>query len=552
MSAFEIRTDRVLGAGPFREIGQPRVVATHPDGEVIVVAGALVRPQWQGRDVSGRSRPHSGWYPAAVYRSGDLACVTHFTTRWPANTIAFHPTLPLVAIGTGAYDGGWAYEGELLLLNLSTGTTVSVLTYPREVRQVTWGNPQTLDLVLAIPCDEDEQRFGTTSLACSIQRDDWDRATTAMLRMPYGETPVPDGPRTDLALAATIIERLCRQRGLNWKVRRGVWAVDSLPDGRIIAALEGVRLESWSPAAEEPLWRLPTDGAGCQVNVLPDGRTALAVTQTARRFEDRRWTIDPSVVAQVDLDTGAVETIHEPAWPAIVVSRADGWWALRGTEHTGQATPEEITLRSPDGAPAATVSLGRYDLFNHFFDIRYAPDLPFLQGRADKPWQDKWVVAVDVPEGSVRRLFPLEWDASRAGHLFGGCGAYLDDRSGPALVHTGAVHDGAGLLPGKAFVVRRAYPTGELQWVFTADHQATALDADGDFVYVTFNSGELVLLRAEDGAVQARQELRVNGHRVVPLSLVRLSPGRLAIGTLDGRVLVCSLAASPDLASDQE
>ncbi|MEK8107491.1 hypothetical protein NKG94_24480 [Micromonospora sp. M12] len=103
---------------------------------------------------------------------------------------------------------------------------------------------------------------------------------------------------------------------------------------------------------------------------------------------------------------------------------------------------------------------------------------------------------------------------------------------------------------GNAFVVRRAYPTGELQWIFTADHQATALDADSDFVYVTFNSGELVLLGTEDGAVHARQELRVNGHRVVPLSLVRLGPDRLAIGTLDGRVLVCSLTASPDLASD--
>jgi hypothetical protein len=67
-----------------------------------------------------------------------------------------------------------------------------------------------------------------------------------------------------------------------------------------------------------------------------------------------------------------------------------------------------------------------------------------------------------------------------------------------------------------------------------------------------WNGRSVVLLRAEDGAVHARQELRVNGHRVVPLSLVRLSPDRLAIGTLDGRVLVCSLAALPDLASNQE
>lgn len=552
MSAFEIQTDRVLGAGPFREIGQPRVVGIHPGGEVIVVAGAFIRPQWHGHDVSSRSRPRAGWYPVAVYRSGDLTCVTHFTTRWPANTIAFHPTLPLVVIGTGAYDGGWAYEGELLLLNVNTGAAVSVLAHPREVRQAAWSDPQTLDLVLAIPCDEDEQRFGTTSLTCSIRRDDWDRATAAMLRMPYGETPVPEGPRTDLALAATTIERLCHQRELSWTARRSVWAVDALPDGRIIAALEGVRLECWSPASEEPLWRLPSDGTGCQVNVLPKGRTALAVTQTARRFEDRRWTIGPSIVAQVDLDTGAVETIHEPAWPAVVVSRADGWWALRGTEHIGQATAEEITIRSPDGAPAVTVNLGRYDLFNHFFDIRYAPDLLFLQGRADKPWQDKWVVAVDAPKGSVRRLFPLEWDASRAGHLFGGCGAYLDDRAGSAIVHTGAVHNGAGLLPGNAFVVRRSYPTGRLQWVHTADYQATALDADADFVYVTFNTGELVVLRVDDGVVHARQELRVDGHRIVPLSLVRLEPGRLAIGTLDGRIVVCSFAAEPELAANHE
>ncbi len=175
--------------------------------------------------------------------------------------------------------------------------------------------------------------------------------------------------------------------------------------------------------------------------------------------------------------------------------------------------------------------------------IRYAPDLLFLQGEEPQPWKDKWVVSAEVPAGTVRRLFPLEWDESRGAHLFGGCGAYVDDRIGPALVHTGAVHDGAGMLRGNAFVIRRTYPAGEPRWVFPADHQATALDAGDGLVYITFNSGELVILHAEDGNVHRRQDLRVNGHVVVPLSLARLGPGRLAIGTLDGRVLACSLAA---------
>jgi hypothetical protein len=543
VNALEARVDRVLGTGPFCEIGRPRVTASSPQDDLIAIGGALVWPQWHGWDVSARSRPNPGWHPTAVYRSDDLTCLFHLTTRWPANALAFHPTLPLLAIGTGAYDGGWSYKGELLLLDLSTGATVSLLAYPREVRQLTWQDPETLALVLAVPCDEDEERFGITSLACTIRHDDWNRATAGMLRMPYGEEPYMDESRTDPALAAAVIERLCMERGLAWTPRRAVWAVQALSDGRIIAALEGIALECWTPTSEGRAWQVPTDGTGCQVTTRTDGRTALALTQTPRTFHSGRWASEPSVVVEVDLDDGTVRETHQAAFPAIVVSRADGRWALRDTEHDTATMTGEVTFIDPGGAQPNTVRLGRYDLFNHYFDIRYAPDLLFLQGVGSKPWRDKWVVAVDVPDGRIRRLFPLEWDASRGGHLFGGCGAYLSDRAGPALVHTGAVHDGAGLLAENAFVARRAYPTGERQWVFTADHQATALDVDGDFVYIAFNSGELVILSAVDGAVKVRQQLRVNGCRIFPLSLARVGANRLVIGTLDGRVLDCSIAA---------
>ncbi|MET8908519.1 hypothetical protein [Micromonospora sp. NPDC004551] len=541
MSPSEIRVDRVLGDGPFREIGEPRVTAVSPDGRLIVVGGALAHPQWHGRDVSARSRPHPGWYPLAVYRADDLTCRHHGTTRWRANAIAFHPTLPLVAIGTGSYDGGWAYEGELLLLDLTTGSVVSLLAYPREVRRIRWHDPHRLDLVLAIPCDEDEKRFGGRSLACSISRDDWATVGDGMLRPPYGEEPVPDPPSADLAAAAAHLDRLAGERGLAWARRRTVWAVRGLADGRILAALEAVGLECWSGGSVEQLWRLPAEGTGCQIMVAPDERAALALTQTPPRFQNRGWITDPSVLRRVDLAAGEVRATETAATPVVVTSRTDGWWALRDSRHDSRAARGKVLLRAPAGESAAVLRLGRYDLFNQFLDIRYAPELLFLQGREDKPWRDKWVVAVDPPDGRVRRLFPLEWDASRGGHLYGGAGAYVEDSSGPALVHTGVVHDGAGLLPGNAFVVRRAYPGGAAQWAFTADHQATALDVDHDLVYVAFNSGELVVLDAHDGTVRLRQELRLGGHCVVPLSLTRLAPGRLAIGTLDGRILDCTV-----------
>ncbi|HWS35099.1 MAG TPA: hypothetical protein VN408_20460, partial [Actinoplanes sp.] len=253
------------------------------------------------------------------------------TTRWPANALAFHPTLPLLAIGTGAYDGGWAYEGELLLLDLSTGATVSLLEHPREVRRLTWQDPETLALVLAIPCDEDEKTFGTTALACTIRRDDWARATAGMLQMPYGEVPHADESPTDPAVAAAVVDQLCTQRGLAWTPRREVWAVQALADGRVLAALGRVALECWTPTSHDCAWRVPTDGTGCQVIVLPGGRTALALTQTAGSYHAGRWTYEPSVVVEIGLNDGAVRATRQAASRAIMVSRADGRWALRDT-----------------------------------------------------------------------------------------------------------------------------------------------------------------------------------------------------------------------------
>jgi len=204
-----------------------------------------------------------------------------------------------------------------------------------------------------------------------------------------------------------------------------------------------------------------------------------------------------------------------------------------------------VVLWSPRGLRSATVQLGRYDLFNHYFGIRYAPDLLFLQGSASKPWKDKWVVAVDPPSGAVQRLFPLEWDQSRGRQLSGGPGAYLSGVPGPVVVHAGVGHDSHGLLPGNSFVACRAYPSGEPLWVFAADVEATDLDTDGDHVYVAFNSGDLVVLRAADGMVRTRHEVRLDGRRVIPLSLGVADPGRVVIGTLDGRVLACSVDVTP-------
>lgn len=73
------------------------------------------------------------------------------------------------------------------------------------------------------------------------------------------------------------------------------------------------------------------------------------------------------------------------------------------------------------------------------------------------------------------------------------------------------------------------------------DHPATALDVDEDTVYVACNSGALTALDAEGGTVRWRTELEIEDTPTTALSLAVTPNGHLLIGTVDGRILECSV-----------
>ncbi|MGW4234348.1 hypothetical protein ACWEF9_34635 [Streptomyces sp. NPDC004980] len=50
--------------------------------------------------------------------------------------------------------------------------------------------------------------------------------------------------------------------------------------------------------------------------------------------------------------------------------------------------------------------------------------------------------------------------------------------------------------------------------------------------------------RTSDGSTRWRRILEVCGRPVVPLSLALMGPDRLVIGTVDGRILDCSITGS--------
>lgn len=126
---------RVIGDGPVAGIGAPALTIVDERSRSVAVGGDLgLLPR------SGGATANRNWTGrrVGVYEREGLRCRHLVRSRYPVQALAFHPALPQLAVGTGSYDGGHSYEGELLLLRLDSGHVVSALRHPRKVLSVEW------------------------------------------------------------------------------------------------------------------------------------------------------------------------------------------------------------------------------------------------------------------------------------------------------------------------------------------------------------------------------------------------------------------------------
>jgi YD repeat-containing protein len=549
-----LRVRRVLGDGPFAETGLPRSVAISERRGLIAVGGSIGSLQWEG------AMAHDAvWkaYRIGIYRREDMRCRCVVDSAWPVNSMDFHPELPLLAIGTGCYDGGASFNGELLLLDLHSGKAVSALEPRYEVRSVkwrTWRDGRVLDLALA-PAGDDElgREAHSVGYDAMVEREDW--SAVGPHEIGFGELYGPMRPNLPPGRAEDArkaLRRLSAAAGTAWSPRGAVWAVEQLPDGRVLAALDGVRLESWGARGARE-WAVPdqaTEG-GKQIHLAAARDSAWVTVPGRKRWTGSWWSQLPWHVVRFSLRDGKLLDTLDVPFPGTLSARSDGRLALRGvgTVRRGDSAEAVFYSPGPEHREEGRVSLGLFSAAFQSFPLRRASAFYFLQG-ADDPLLfnasslDTWVVGVEPATGGqpavVRRLFRFPWDPALSGPLYSGPGVEVADAGGRALVHSAALPERSG----EGFVVRRRLPDGSASWVFPTEGRVTAMEWDGAgaTVFVTDTSGGLVALDAASGRARWRERLRVAGRPTVGLSLASSGPGRLVIGTVDGRVLDCVTA----------
>ncbi|MEU3792530.1 outer membrane protein assembly factor BamB family protein [Streptomyces fructofermentans] len=509
--AIPFRIDRVLGDRPFAEVGDPALAVDDERRGLLAVAGAHAA-------VAGM-HGFGSTATVGVYGTDDLACRALLRARHPVHAMAFHPTLPLLAVGTGSYDGGYFFEGELLLLDLERGTSTSLIEHElgRQVLGLEWLGEQELRVLTAPPDDWQDKDAWVEGHVAVVRRPDWravlPRSITGYdLAGPRVAAPRSDG-REDARRAVSSLST-------DWDPRSNVRAVEELSDGRIMATLDGIRLESWLPSGQRQ-WAVPDDTGGGDLVIAPDERSAWVALLRPE------WEKRPQAVVRLSLDDGAQLDHLTPPTPVSLVRCSDGLPALAPAGPTG----ERSGLRIRRGSRI------------------YFRETVRKKGEGNPARMGTWLAAADLEampaaerpreptEAEARRLFPYSWTPGES-HM-AGPGAETADGG---LVHAGTVHHSHGLQPGGSFVARREPTNGEPTWAFRTDRKATGLDCDAKTVYVTYDDGEIVALDLHDGTVRWRRHLAVAAVPAVPTALTVAEPGRLLIGTSDGRLLDCSTA----------
>ncbi|KOU35956.1 hypothetical protein ADK53_13490 [Streptomyces sp. WM6373] len=446
----------------------------------------------------------------AVYRTDDLSCAHLLTFTTEAESIAFHPTLPLLAVGL---DNGDDYfrAGGLTLLEADTGHRVDFTDPAWGIDPIRWLDDRTLQLTFFAMDDGSDSRVARAT----VVREDWrglgpdalDLTTLDRTAQDPGEPRTYEGTPPALQTLRTLAERAGRRYDQHCAVR----AVAGLGDGRVLATGRDVVVECRA-ADGSVLWSVPAASpcGGTRIEVAADERTV----RVAIPGPDRRTRTDFLLVDTAD---GRVLDRRSVPYAAAMCARTDGAWAIRDTFDrcfgAEPPAPPDTRIFAADGSPLGSLHVpDRYDLVP--LDVRRCPELLYWRRRRD-------VVAL-APDGVTEAvLFSVDAPLGRAVHA--------DDGTGAALFH------------GRTELVRRAFPSGVVQWSRPLESEVIGLDTHAGVLHALCADGTLVSVDTPDGILLATRRLPPHG----PLCLHAAPDGTVVVGTAAGQVLRCPAVRVP-------
>jgi hypothetical protein len=497
-----------------------------PSSKLVAVAGNFDLMYWPGRvTYSGHSLRHRLTLLERDTKGRVAACDA---ARFPINDVAFHPVQPIVAVATGAYDGGYSFEGELLLWNWRTGDVRRPLAESREVVACRFVDDSHLAILLRPRDDEEYGEANACSTFEGLVLDDLRDAVELGLHRGGSDPRLQDLrpilPRSlgfeTPSSSVPDEDELGRSLNAHYEARHRTWDVRWTAPETLALVHDRCHLELWTAGGERTK-RYEGRGHGVQlldvagrlhVHVLDRGKPGHGEAARSALFE----------LAGSDL---ALRREFDRAY----AFSADARGRVLARDATGGAT-RDLVLDARAGTLLET-SLGHYDGFNHHVRLDGRDGLWFLRGTPPTSHEHKRLCRV-TRALAVEEV--LDWDGATTHHVEGAACSIGSD----AVAIAYRVYD-PNPSKGSAVIERRSLAAGETVWQHSLQLPPIALChiPPLDVVVWAALDGRVGALDAVTGRAVGEAQLEVDGMLTAPTCL-DYAAGRLAVGTIDGRVLV--------------
>lgn len=535
---MELNLIRELGQFAFPEIGLPTGIFWNEDRSMFAIASTFGRPFWSCRKIYEKMLLR---HRLTLYEAENLTRIGTFDIpRYSIKDVAFHPTQKTVAIATGDYDGGYLFEGDLLIWNFDENSYNSLLNRSREVTRCRFNNGgDTLYFVLKPANDEEDKSKLFTYATDSFTSGQLDLKALHEIGLQEAGFEIGlvkqnrDKIIEELKSFSSILEKEYEQRKLFWDV---AW----INENEIVATGESAVLEHWDSQGERKL-HVSTSGVGVQLFPSTDKKNVYV------NVFDNTYSIDMSklpdnYVLGINLETGIQKELYRPDCTFLLSISLDNQFLVRDGGKTIKANrgvnTKDIIVNS-DFCSTDYLDLGYYDCVNCYLRIDGQQHLYFLQGSPKNQYKNKWICRVDPRTRCVERLFPLDWDTKRNAHMYSYGGCYVSDNDGEALVLSSQFWNAAGFLKDAAVLARRDIKGGRLIWEKRFNSPVTSVAYMNDFSVIAFSlaEGKIGLLSSIDGKEINIQDVLIEG---VPDVVSSLScQGEMIVaGTVGGRLLV--------------
>lgn len=522
---------------PVHGCGRVTGATLSPTGDVLALSSEFDYLHHQAGRTAGGG--HALRFRLGLYRPGEHRPFAWFDDlRLPINCVAFHPTEPVIAIGAGIHDGGYAFNGDLILWNWLDNRAVRPFEHLPEIVDLAFNADGGLDLVCR-PWNEDwgqgdDERF---VYPITVAAEDLERQQH---RLPLDSTNYL--PLTDPDAYEPVYERYTQAATSFFGVEslgsaRPVFSVAWLSDD-VIGWITGNRLVDLYTLSTGQTHSLDGKSHGFGASFVTADRPLI---QTIQSWKDPAGRHDLETCLVAMTDAGPEVVLRRPYTYGIAAA-SDG--SIIGRQVTKYGEPQHDFIVDAAGR-LRDADFGPYQPYSHYLGIQGAPDLYILQPERGGTIDCQEICRVSV-SGQVEPLWPPRPNPDEALHTGEFCAAYVDDQNGASLVVAERYYSGAKLDRGTLY---RRQIDGRDLWRMPLTASASAIVAltESGLIATAYLTGHIALLDAATGQVVLSGRAAVDGVPTVIYSMAADSAGRIAFGTISGQVLMKHVS---DLAED--